>query len=68
MEIFTEGEGQQTHPGITDQMDLMKDLYEGAKSHGLEIEVICWALKYMQEDPSLEPYEAFSMGYQEWIK
>jgi hypothetical protein len=47
---------------------LISQLLEGANEYGLEAEVITWALKSMQEDPSQQPYEAFAAGYNEWIK
>jgi hypothetical protein len=56
------------HPGMLEQMVLISQLLEGAKEYGLEAEVITWALKSMQEDPSQQPYEAFAAGYNEWIK
>jgi hypothetical protein len=34
----------------------------------MEVEVIYFALKYMKENPSVTPAEAFVMGVTEWIK
>ena len=55
-------------PGLGDQMELIREVLEKAREFNLEPEVVTWALKAMQEDPELEPYEAFSVGYQEWVK
>jgi uncharacterized protein (UPF0335 family) len=55
-------------PGLGDQMELIREVLEEAKEHGLEVEVVTWALQYMQEDPELQPYEAIVYGYREWIK
>ena len=56
------------HPGIVEQLQLISGLLEQAKEANLEVEVITWALKYMQEDPEQQPYEAFAAGYNEWVK
>lgn len=55
-------------PGLGDQMELIREVLEKAKEHGLEVEVVTWALKYTQEDPELQPYEAIIHGYREWVK
>lgn len=55
-------------PGLVEQMNLICDLLNKSKEHGLESEVITWALKFMQENPELQPYEAFAMGFSEWVK
>jgi hypothetical protein len=56
------------HPNIVGQVGLIGELLEKAREHNLDSEVVTWALKAMQEDPTLEPYEAFGCGYGEWIK
>lgn len=55
-------------PSLGDQMDLIKEILDKATEHDLEVEVVTWALKAMQEDPELQPYEAIALGYQEWVK
>jgi hypothetical protein len=55
-------------PALVEQMDLISDLLSKSKEHGLETEVITWALKFMQENPEIQPYEAFAMGFGEWVK
>ena len=56
------------HPGLIEQMQLISELLQEAKEANLEVEVIAWALKSMQEDPEQQPYVAFANGYREWIK
>lgn len=56
------------HPSIVGQAILIGGLLEKAREYNLEAEVVTWALKAMQEDPTLEPYEAFGRGYEEWVK
>jgi predicted translin family RNA/ssDNA-binding protein len=55
-------------PGLGDQMELIREVLEKAREFNLEPEVVTWALKAMQEDPELEPYEAIVDGYKEWVK
>lgn len=55
-------------PVLGDQMELIREVLEKATEHGLQVEVVTWALKAMQEDPELQPYEAIALGYQEWVK
>jgi len=56
------------HPGLIEQMQLISELLQEAKEANLEVEVITWALKSMQEDPEQQLYVAFANGYREWIK
>lgn len=56
------------HPNIVGQVGLIGGLLEKATEHNLQTEVVTWALIAMQQDPTLEPYEAFGIGYQEWVK
>jgi hypothetical protein len=52
------------HPGMDDQIDLINQLVDRKF-----ISIIVFsALSIMQEDPSLEPYEAFALGLREWTK
>ena len=60
---------QQPHvPSIVSQVGLIGGLLEKATEYNLQAEVVTWALKAMQEDPELQPYEAMASGYQEWVK
>lgn len=61
-------EGSEITPSETAQIDLMKDLIKESSENGLGSEIIFSALKAMKNDPSLDPYQAFSIGYSEWIK
>ncbi len=54
--------------GDSDPLQTICDLMEEAKKYGLESEVAFYALKAMKEDPTLEPEQAFLIGYQEWVK
>lgn len=65
MNIDTE---ERSSPGTETQMSLISDLLKESDSHNLSPEVITWALHFMQENPGLEPYEAFALGYHEWVK
>lgn len=55
-------------PNLGDQMDLIKEVLDKATEHDLQVEVVTWALKAMQDNPELQPYEAIVVGYQEWVK
>lgn len=68
MSTLSFGEPESFIPGLGDQMDLIRELLASAKEYGLEVEVITWALKAMQQDPEQQPYEAFAAGYDEWVK
>lgn len=61
-------ESSEITPSETAQMDLMADLIKESFDYGLESEVVFFALKAMKNDPSLDPHQAFSIGYSEWIK
>jgi len=58
------------HPGSEDQINLIGQLIDDKflAVYGLHAEVVYAALVAMQQDPSLEPYEAFGIGVEEWIK
>lgn len=43
---------------------LLDDVIE----QGLEVECIYWALKVMQQDPTLTPGQAFALALAEWLK
>lgn len=53
---------------VQQQMDLIDSQLDKAIEFGMEVEVIYFALKYMKENPSVSPAEAFVMGVTEWIK
>lgn len=53
---------------IKQQMDVIDSQLDKAIEFGMEVEVIYFALKYMKENPSVSPAEAFVMGVTEWIK
>lgn len=65
---YDEDKQASTYPGIVGQVGLIRELLEEAGKYNLQAEVVTWALKAMQEDPTLEPYEAFGYGYHEWVK
>ena len=50
------------------QKDVIDSQLDLAIEYGMEVEVIYFALKYMKENPSVTPAEAFVMGVTEWIK
>ena len=49
-------------------MGEVKDVLKNASEHGMEVEVVMYALKYMKENPLLTIEEAITLGYNEWIK
>ena len=51
-----------------EQMEAIGNLLDVALEHGLELEVIYYALKYMKQNPEVAPAEAFLMGISEWVK
>lgn len=53
---------------VKQQMDVIDSQLDKAIEFGMEVEVIYFALKYMKENPSVSPAEAFVMGVTEWIK
>lgn len=68
LSLENEEESSEITPSETAQIDLMGDLIKDSFDSGLESEVIFFALKSMKNDPSLDPYQALSMGYMEWVK
>jgi hypothetical protein len=50
------------------ELETIDKLLDQVIEQGLEVECIYWALKAMQEDPTLTPAQAFSLGLAEWIK
>lgn len=51
-----------------EQIDAIDEMLDSAMEFGLEVEVIYWALKYMKENPTATPAEAFALGVAEWVK
>jgi hypothetical protein len=50
------------------ELESIGQMLDAAMEFGFELEVIYFALKYMKENPSSSPAEAFAMGVTEWIK
>jgi hypothetical protein len=50
------------------ELKIINTLLEEASEHGLEAEVILYALRAMKEDNTLTPVIAFKYGHEEWIK
>ena len=55
-------------PMDNEQLDIIEKILDQALEFGLEVETIYWALKKMQEDPSMTPGEAMAFGIIEWVK
>lgn len=51
-----------------EDVKIIDDLLDEVIKQGLEVECIYWALKVMQENPTLTPGQAFAIGLTEWIK
>lgn len=51
-----------------DQMQAIDQMLDSAIEFGMEVEVIYWALKYIRENPSATPAEAFALGITEWVR
>ena len=51
-----------------EEMQLIGDMLDSALEYGLEVEIIYWALRYMKENPTTSPAEAFALGVAEWVK
>lgn len=51
-----------------EQLETISQLLDVAIEYGLEVEVIYYALDYMQKDPKVTPAEAFALGVTEWVK
>jgi hypothetical protein len=68
LSLENEEESSEITPSETAQIDLMGDLIKDSYEKGLESEVVFFALKAMKNDPSLDPHQALSIGYMEWIK
>lgn len=53
---------------IDEQLDIIDKLLDRALEHGMELEVIYFALKHAKENPGATPAESFALGITEWIK
>jgi len=53
---------------LNKQLDAIDELLDKAIEHGMEVEVIYFALKYAKEHPEVSPAEAFLLGITEWVK
>jgi len=51
-----------------DELEVISEVLDQALEHGLEVEVIYWALKAMQQDPTMKPSDAMALGILEWVK
>ena len=51
---------------VTDEMDDIANALNEASKYGLEVEVICWALKAMKECPHYTIGQAMEAGLLEW--
>lgn len=51
-----------------EQLDYIDKALDTAIEYGMEVEVIYFALKYIQENPKISPAEAFALGITEWVK
>lgn len=51
-----------------EDLEAIDVLLDQVIEQGLEVECIYWALKAMQENPTLRPGQAFALGLAEWIK
>lgn len=51
-----------------DDIKVIDILLDQVIESGMEVECIYWALKVMQENPTLTPGEAFALGLAEWVK
>lgn len=53
---------------LADEMQAIGDMLDTALEYGMEVEVIYWALKYIKDNPSATPAQAFALGVTEWVK
>ena len=50
------------------EMKVISVLLDEAMNEGLEVEVIYSALKYMREEETMTPSQAFQVAMDEWVK
>lgn len=53
---------------VAQEVKYVGEVLEDATKHGLQAEVVRWALDYMKSDPTISIAEAMNYGYDEWIK
>lgn len=53
---------------VLQEMEAISNMLDTAIDYGLEVEVIYWALKYVKDNPTVSPAEAFALGVAEWVK
>ena len=53
--------------GKTEDIKTIGVYLEEALDMGLEAEVVYYALRYMQEDPTMTPAQAMQNGADEWV-
>ena len=51
-----------------EDLEIINKLLDQVMEAGMEVECIYWALKALQENPTLTPGEAFALGLAEWVK
>lgn len=51
-----------------EQIEAIDQMLDSAIQFGMEVDVIYWALKYMKENPTVTPAEAFALGVAEWVR
>lgn len=51
-----------------EELEAISNVLDEALEHGLEIETIYWALRAMQQNPTMQPSEAMALGILEWVK
>ena len=51
-----------------EDIKVIDEQLDAAMEHGLEVEIIYWALIAMKNNPNLTPGQAFILGVTEWIK
>lgn len=52
----------------SEEYHIIGAMMDSAAAHGLQIEVIQFALKYIKENSGLTPAMAIRMGYEDWVK
>ena len=55
-------------PMNQEELNVISSVLDQALEYGLEVEVVYWALKAMQQDTNITPAQAMTLGVLEWIK
>jgi len=53
---------------IIEELQTVNNLLLKASEHGMQSEVVTWALQNMKENPTLSIGDAMEIGYSEWIR